>query len=470
MIFDPALISELKPNSLRPLNTYRDTAHLIGTITDLSSFRTAHRFLALYLRRRGLYSAKFGYLGGIHLSLMLNRVVKLLQSKRKETNATKPSPASIIRTFLTYYSSFDWANRMVVDPAKEGLTSLYKRSPKEPVVIRSVFTPSARPNVSQSCSVLSARTISSEFRLANTKLEEGYWKWCLRPEQESVSDFLNEADIFIRIKVDIWNVESQTEKKIRDTIGLVESRMPGILVALGRIPDIQGRIWPAKFTSVEETNVTTDLSGYYLVSVSNRNESLEQEPDNISLIHGKVISASREYERLVQQSKVVNQTHSWIAVDVVSKKKIWDMGLIIDLRNWTSLASGSTSQSLQVGLARTIHMVPEANFHTHRNSIEQSLSTSDPPISSRKLRPVQDIMSRIKWDEAFDENDYVIGYEDRFSGVMEIDLVNWKTEQTDLEFIPTHRIVWIRRKDGEGEKVWDRRTRYDALFHSGLQR
>src|ERR1700761_4370938 len=131
VVFDSAIISELKPNSLRPLNTYRDTAYLVSTITDLSSFRTAHRFLTLYLRRRGLYSAKFGYLGGIHLSLMLNRVVKLLQDKYKGTTTTKASPASIVRTFFAYYSSFDWANRMVVDPAKEGLASLYKRSFKE---------------------------------------------------------------------------------------------------------------------------------------------------------------------------------------------------------------------------------------------------------------------------------------------------------------------------------------------------
>jgi poly(A) polymerase Pap1/2'-5' RNA ligase/uncharacterized protein (UPF0248 family)/endonuclease/exonuclease/phosphatase family metal-dependent hydrolase len=468
ILFDPTTISDLRPNSLRPLNTYRDTAHIIRTTTDMTSFREAHRFLTLYLRRSGLYSAKFGYLGGIHLSLTLNRIVKLLQDKAKATKATKLSSATIIRTFFSYYSSFDWANRMVVDPSKEGTTSLYKRTFKEPVVIRSIFTPTARPNVSESCSILSARTITSEFSLANAKLAEAHWKWCLRPQQESVSDFLNEADIFIRIKVDIWNVKHQTEDRIRDTIGLLESRMPGILVALGRIQEVQGRIWPAMFTSTDEISNTTDLSGYYLVSVSNRNENLEPDPDNKGLIHGKVLSASREYERLAQQSKLVDGTHAWVAVEVATKKKVWDMGLIIDPRNWTNLATGVVSQPTEAELNHVTGTIQTVHRYDHQN--KPSESSSSQHGGSRKLRPVQDIISRIIWDEAFDENNYIIGYEDRFSGIMEIDLVNWKTEQTDLEFIPTHRIVWIRQKGDEGEKVWDRRTRYDALFHSGLRR
>jgi uncharacterized protein (UPF0248 family) len=66
--------------------------------------------------------------------------------------------------------------------------------------------------------------------------------------------------------------------------------------------------------------------------------------------------------------------------------------------------------------------------------------------------------------------DFLIGYEDRFVGVKEVELGRWKSEQTDEEFIPMHRIVWVRRKDaeGEGEKVWDRRAKIDAIFGSGI--
>jgi uncharacterized protein (UPF0248 family) len=89
---------------------------------------------------------------------------------------------------------------------------------------------------------------------------------------------------------------------------------------------------------------------------------------------------------------------------------------------------------------------------------------------SKSLRPAQDIISRIKWDPSLSENDFLIGYEDRFVGVKETELGRWKSEQTDEEFIPMHRIVWVRRKGEGGEKVWDRRGKVDLVFGSGVGR
>jgi len=68
-------------------------------------------------------------------------------------------------------------------------------------------------------------------------------------------------------------------------------------------------------------------------------------------------------------------------------------------------------------------------------------------------------------------DDFVIGYEDRFLGVKEIELARWKTEQTDDEFIPRNMIVWVRRKGPDGgEKVWDQRNKVDLIFGSGVTR
>ena len=72
-------------------------------------------------------------------------------------------------------------------------------------------------------------------------------------------------------------------------------------------------------------------------------------------------------------------------------------------------------------------------------------------------------MNRIRWDPQLDSSDYVVGYEDRFTGAQEKELEAWKSEQTDEEFIPQHRILYFKRKS-DGRKVWDRRTRFDELF------
>jgi uncharacterized protein (UPF0248 family) len=89
------------------------------------------------------------------------------------------------------------------------------------------------------------------------------------------------------------------------------------------------------------------------------------------------------------------------------------------------------------------------------------------PVSSNKLRPASDILSRLRWDPDLDSRDYVVGYVDRFLGTKETGLESWKSEQTDEEFIPQHRIVYFKRSS-DGVRVWDRETRLDLVFGSGI--
>lgn len=82
-----------------------------------------------------------------------------------------------------------------------------------------------------------------------------------------------------------------------------------------------------------------------------------------------------------------------------------------------------------------------------------------------KLINIVDIINRITWDSNFDRNDYIIGFVDRFEGQLEVTMDSWKKESTDEEFIPQHRVLYIRHANGD--IVWDRRRRIDKIFHSG---
>ena len=77
-----------------------------------------------------------------------------------------------------------------------------------------------------------------------------------------------------------------------------------------------------------------------------------------------------------------------------------------------------------------------------------------------------DVINRIIWDSNFDSEQYLIGYEDRFNGRLEASLGSWKRDLTDEEFIPQHRIIYIKRET-DGEIVWDKRRRIDKVFLSG---
>jgi poly(A) polymerase Pap1 len=348
LVLDPELVSLLPPASLRPLNTFRDTAYLLTTIPNLLGYRTAHRFLSLYLKRRGLYSAKFGHLGGIHLSLMLSRVVKLLvyQTKNQKVfeqtdvehgdHISVPSPATIIRSFFAYYAVFDWANGIVSDPDIATSSNRASRSIREPVYIQSIFTPTARLNVASSCTRLSAQTFASEFALANDKLAARDWSWCFRSKQQCSSDFLSDSGAYARITIDVWDVDALGRDKVREMTGSLESRITGLMVGLGNIEGLRGRVWPSRFREKQTTGDDDDdqLRGQYLVGISAKDD---WGADRKKIMTGKVVNAVQSFERTIKGMKTYDQRHMWIEVDVVPRLKISEMGLVLDERDWGAI-------------------------------------------------------------------------------------------------------------------------------------
>lgn len=86
-----------------------------------------------------------------------------------------------------------------------------------------------------------------------------------------------------------------------------------------------------------------------------------------------------------------------------------------------------------------------------------------------KFRTAADVLNRLRWDTNFDPSDYIVGYEDRFLGARERAVEHWKSEQTDEEFIPQHRILYFKRR-ADNVIVWERRTRTDDIFGSGIKK
>ncbi len=78
------------------------------------------------------------------------------------------------------------------------------------------------------------------------------------------------------------------------------------------------------------------------------------------------------------------------------------------------------------------------------------------PKAKKKLRPAEDVMSRILHDGSLDPDEFIVGYEDRFEGLQELVI----KEFIEVE-IPMHRIRYFKRGN---EVVWDRKKRLDKIF------
>lgn len=83
---------------------------------------------------------------------------------------------------------------------------------------------------------------------------------------------------------------------------------------------------------------------------------------------------------------------------------------------------------------------------------------------ARKARfiPSHEIYARIKWDHGLpDPSQWIIGYLDRFDGIMEIGMEEFDAVRDDTyEGVPQHRIRYFKCR---GEVVWDRELRLDRL-------
>lgn len=77
-----------------------------------------------------------------------------------------------------------------------------------------------------------------------------------------------------------------------------------------------------------------------------------------------------------------------------------------------------------------------------------------------QLRTSREVYDRLRWDPAFDLSPFIVGYEERFSGMREAPLAKFAGEGE----IPWHRVWYIRVGDLQ---VWDRKARVDLLFGSG---
>lgn len=87
-----------------------------------------------------------------------------------------------------------------------------------------------------------------------------------------------------------------------------------------------------------------------------------------------------------------------------------------------------------------------------------------------RMRTADDVISRILWDSAVDSSKFVVGYVDRFLGVLErpFDDFTWDTNPCDCDYsaelaLPRHRIQYFIYR---GHRVWDRHTRTDRVFGS----
>nr|KMM72497.1 hypothetical protein CPAG_08791 [Coccidioides posadasii RMSCC 3488] len=459
-------IFDLSYQALTKLQAFRDLDYIRRSIPDLAAFRKAHRFITAWAKHRGVYLSRFGYLGGIHITMMLSRVFKLFCGEVRVTST------DMIYRFFQYYADFDWEHETVFDPFFFESTPRYRRYANEPMVILTINVPLI--NVARATAG-SARTIVEELRRMAQLMSDPDMTWSkllnstvstLEPSEE----FLTAYSSYIKIHVQYWGISLAKGKML---LGWLESRCVRLLNDIDRkLPSIYARIWPARFSSKDAMSDDSEYQGCYLIGLTKREtertEAMTKEERKQSLdLMTRVLEKFKT--QIQEETKYFDPTTAWLDVTHVKQSELG--ALKLDGRDWgeciptEELSDSEDEEEENIDIqADEVAAAVAAERAARKSGSSKAAATGVP---GAKLRPAADILSRLRWDPNIDSGDFVVGYDDRFLGSLEIPLDNWKTEQTDEEFIPQHRILYFRRKS-DGVVIWDRESKKDLVFGSGV--
>lgn len=206
----------LPVSSMRVLNAYRDRLCLQKYISSTPAFHLAFRYIKLFCIRHGIFGARFGYLGGIHLTILCCSIAKARPDIK--------TASEFVREFFRVYAHFDWASDLA--SISETATA-YRRTSREPMAILSAVRPVVNHAVNATFFTLQA--IVKEFRLAHKLLSEGCSWDHICGEETMLAAFLDDFDRFIRIDVSYWGGNCMAARAL---LGYVESRIVHVMVIL----------------------------------------------------------------------------------------------------------------------------------------------------------------------------------------------------------------------------------------------
>ncbi|KAH7133447.1 hypothetical protein EDB81DRAFT_659428 [Dactylonectria macrodidyma] len=479
---DPVFALPLQ--TLVKLKPARDLIYLRRSIPDMGQYRLAHLFIKAWAQSRGIYAAKFGYLGGIHISVLLVPICKLLAQ-----HGGAVSVSDIIVTFLHHYADFDWKSQVVFDPFFHNELR-YNRTFREPLCLLGWHTPSL--NTAANASFPTVNAIAEEFRRAKDLLSTADLTWAKilgsgidnggglsQLGGQGATEFLQAYRSYIKIDAHYWGSSSEKGGRF---IGWLESRCVMLLVDMDRkLSAVLARIWPARFvdgTSTTLIDTGTEYHGCYLVGLGW--DGYESTKERAKLAHVSLQAILQDFEtRIRHDEKYFDDQSCWMSASLVRAHEL--DGLKLDLNRWDDHIGDSEDDDSDDD------MVDDGDSDDGTDADTGDLTRGAGGMSSRKaakhnpkaqpttkmpglgkFRTAADVLNRLRWDGNLDSNDYVVGYEDRFIGAQEKPVEQWKSELTDEEFIPQHRILYFKRRS-DGTVVWERKSRIDDIFGSGIK-
>lgn len=391
---DPAW--SLSAQTLNKLKPIRDLDYVRLSVPDIVKFRLAHRLVKTWAKRRGIYALKYGYLGGIPITVLLARIHKLLAHE-----SAIVSLSDLLATFFNHYAGFNWRSDVVFDPFFHKQLN-YRRTDREALAILGYAPPAL--NTCLAASVPTVRTIAEEFQRADKMLSEERMAWSRFLETDGSADFLKSYKSYIKINVHFWG---GSLTKGRGLVGWLESRCVSLLVDLNRrLPDLHVRFWPARFVEASSAAGSTedeqgDYEGFYLVGL----DKLEGSTTDEKTMQEKLVDVLRKFEDQIRgDPKYYDERTSWVEAGVIRRAAL--KPLQVDAREWGEYTIGddeSDEEEDEEEEAAQGSSVYE-DYQAVHSAAKKGRATNQPrsvvvskPAGAGKFRTASDVLNRLRW-------------------------------------------------------------------------
>lgn len=211
----------------------------------------------------------------------------------------------------------------------------------------------------------------------------------------------------------------------------------------------------------------TDNHTCFLIGVDWEDEEGKPSEEDIEIAEDALQTALVQFETLIRgDTKYFDTKSCWMTAASVRRNELNDIRP--DVNDIGQYAGGQYESENDRDDEEYEDDNDTSLADVYASPVRQGVE-AQPPGTTGKLRTAADVLNRLRWDANMDSSDYIVGYEDRFIGAQEKMLDLWKSEQTDEDFIPQHRILYFKRRS-DGVVVWERRTRLDDVFGSGASK
>jgi len=293
--FDEKSLRSLDQRSLQSLNGYRDSEFILKSVPDVAKFQTLLKLVKLWAQRRGVYSDKFGFLGGFSWAILASFVCK---------NFASLSIQQLVCKFFKTFSEWEWSQPIFITPS----SNYQPNKKKDLMVVMTCVKPFK--NSTQHISRSTKQILREELHRADTLCKEIEEPWRKLVEREN---FFSKYQNYLCI-----TCSALTDEEFRTGAGWLDSMLMVLIYKLELIQQLILHPYIAKFHN-EKSNFP--FSCFYFIGLTK-----DTSKENITKVEEK---SSKQPTKTQQQSDFTSAIQNFIQIFDTWEGKTIGMDLLI---------------------------------------------------------------------------------------------------------------------------------------------